>query len=655
MSGRAATASRWLMALGLILALSAGLVGLTPLRLGIWGTSEAIGVILHIGALLAALGLALAAKAWPGAVAAALRAPVVLVPFALAVWSALAAPAAEYPWLSVFGAPQTSEGALLFLDMAVWSAAILMLRDALPVARMVAATAFVVSLALALGFLGEATRIYFYPDWLAFFALFMPAIVIGLGGGSLRGRAIPARWLWGAALLGAAVPLAVSRNLAAVAAALMAAPLAFGAGRLVGRRPHLGRWWQPAAVALAAATPLLGLAIIWLLGASGLLATLWSRMLAAKVALAAFGDASARWLTGHGWGHDVLTLLRGLGTAGQAGLDQSWDLAARDYFHSHHGVLEALISAGLPGAALFAALPIAAIIGSEPRHRALATATALAYAVTICFWFQSPASFAFQAVAFAALARRPAVPAWRPAAAALAPAGCALALAGAVAFLLPFGVAAQRQFVRIDVRLPAAPEAACADFPAEGWRGDLGLARLYGSQIYGAESKARREGWSPALLDRLAAFVCLTEQRTDRDGSVYLLFWGLDLRGRLAHLAEFAGARARLAALLDNWAARLDAFGALAPGRSDAAVGYYGWAIASGRRAEAIGLGNRWLARRPEDPVTLWFTGNAMLLDADDKIARLGLERMTRALALGVDRLIPVDPAMRQRLQATGR
>lgn len=642
------------MAIGLMLALASGMIGVTPLRLGIWGTSEAIGLGLHVGALLAALGLALAARAWPGAVASTLQAPVVLVPAALALWSALVAPAAEYPWLSVFGAPQTSEGALLFLDMAVWSAATLMLRDA-PVARLVAATAFVLAVGFALLFFGAATRIYFYPDWLAFFGLFAPAIVVGLGRGPGSGLGMPKHWLWGAALIGAALPLAVARNLAAAAAVLLAAPFAFGAGALLARRPYLQRWWRPAMTAAAVAVPPIGLAAIWLAGASGIAATLWSRMLAAKVALSSFADAPSRWLTGQGWGHDVLTLLRELGGVGQTGLDQSWDLALRDYFHSHHGVLEGLISAGLPGAALFAALPIAAIVGAEPRHRPLAAATALAYAITICFWFQSPASFAFQAVAFAALAERPAVPAWRPAAAAVAPLGCALMLAGAIAFLLPFGLAAQRQFVRADVRLPAAPQGECADFPVEDWRGNLGLARLYGSQIYGAEAQARREGWSPTLLDRLAAFVCLAERRTERGGGVYLLFWGLDLRGRLAHLEDFAGARPRFAFLFDNWAARLDAFAALAPGRSDVAVGYYGWAIASGRRAEAIGLGNRWLARRPEDAINLWFSGNAMLLDPDDRLARLGMERMKRALALGVDRMIPVDPSIRRRLQTAAR
>jgi hypothetical protein len=407
---------------------------------------------------------------------------------------------------------------------------------------------------------------------------------------------------------------------------------------------------------LVAATPCLGLAAIWLTGTLGIAHTLWSRMLAAKVALAAFGEAPARWLTGQGWGHDVLTLLRGLAEAGQTGLEQSWDLAARDYFHSHHGVLEALASAGIPGAILFAALPVAVVVAAEPRHRALAALTALAYAITVCFWFQSPASFAFQAVAFAALARRPAVPAWRTAAAVIAPATAALALAAAVAFLLPFGIAAQRAVDRADIRREAAPpEAACADFPDESWRGHMGLARRYGSQIYDTEHRARRDGWSPALLDRFAAFVCLAEQRTEAQPSVYLLFWGLDLRGRLAHLAEFAEARARFAALLENWAGRLDAFAALAPGRSDMAAGYYGWAIAGGRRQEAIAVGDRWLARRPDDAVTLWFTGNALLLDADDRVARQGLERMRRALALGVDRMVPVDPALRRRLEAAAK
>jgi hypothetical protein len=641
------------MAVGLAVALAAGLIGVTPLRLGVWGVSEAIGLLLHLGALLAALGLALAAMAWPGAVAATLRAPVVLAPLALAVWSALVAPAAEYPWLSIFGAPQTSEGALLFLDMAVWAAATLLLRDAVGPARLVVGAALFSALLLALLFFNPGTRIYFYPDWLAFFALFAPAIVLGLGSAAVGGRTIPPRWLQSAAVLSAVVPIVISHNAAAFGALVIAGMLVLPAAAVVARRPPLARWWRLVFALMIAATPLLGLAGIWLAGTLDIAQTLWSRMLAAKVALAAFGEAPARWLTGQGWGHDVLTLLRRLAEAGQTGLEQSWDLAARDYFHSHHGVLEALVSAGIPGAILFAALPVAAVMTAEPRHRALATLTALAYAITVCFWFQSPASFAFQAVAFAALARRPAVPAWRTAAVVIAPATAALALAAAVAFLLPFGIAAQRAVARTDIRQAATPpEAACADFPDEGWRGHLGLARRYGSQIYDAEHRARREGWSRALLDRFAAFICLAEQRTDLQPSVYLLFWGLDLRGRVAHLAEFAGARARFAPLLQNWAARLDAFAALAPDRSDVAAGYYGWAIAVGRRDEAIAVGERWLTLRPNDAVTLWFTGNAMLLDPDDRIGRQGLERMRRALALGVDRAIPVDPQLRRRLEA---
>lgn len=641
-------ASLWLMGIGLAVALSSGIVGLTPLRLGVWASSEAMGLVLHLGALVTAIGLVLAAIAMPGAVAAALRSPVVLTPLALAIWSALVAPTAEYPWLSIFGAPQNSEGALLFLDMAIWAAATLMLRDAPQVARVVGGIALLVALALALLFLNEATRLHFYPDWLAFFGLFAPAIVVGLGAG------LPPRGIWIAALVGAAVPLAISSNYAGTAGAILAVAFAFAAMALVQRRPDLARWWRPVMIASAVAIPCLGLVAIWLAGTAGLAPTIWSRMLAAKVAFATLAEDPLRWVTGLGWGHDVLTLLRGIGVAGQTGLEQSWDLGIRDYFHSHHGVLEALISAGLPAALLFAALPVAVIVAATPRTRALAAATALAYAITVCFWFQSPASFAFQAVAFAALAERPAAPAWRPAAAALVPAVAGVLLAGAVAFLLPFGIAAQRAVARADVRLPTPPEAACADFPAEAWRGHIGLARAYASAIYQAEHKAKNEGWSPALVDRLAAFVCLAEQRSEPGRDVYLLFWSLDLRGRLAHLPDFAAVKPRFAPLLDNWAARVDAFGALAPGRSDVAVGYYGWAIASGRREEAIRLGDRWLARRPNDAISLWFSGNAMLFETDERVARQGLARMRQALALGVDRQIPVDPGIRRRLEATG-
>jgi hypothetical protein len=653
MSGAAGTASRWLMTAGLIVSMASGVVGLSPVRLGVWGTTEAIGTTLHLGALLAAIGLAGQALRWPAAVLAMCRVPVVLVPLLLAAWSALVAPAAEYPWLAIFGAPQTSEGALLFLDMAIWSAATLLLRDERGPARLIAAAAVLLALTISLLFLNPATRVYFYSDWMAFYGLFAPAIVIAMIGAGLS-----ARIRWGLAALTALVPLAVSQNLTAIAAALVVGPVLLALEAWSRQRPPADRAWRPALMVGVAAIPVAGLLAIWLAGRTDLMATLWSRMLAAKVALATFTDAPLRWLTGQGWGHDVFTLLRQLDQAGQIGLDQTWDLAQRDYFHSHHGVLEGLISAGIPGALLFAALPVAVIAGADRRWRGWAAATAVAYALTTCLWFQTPATFAFQAVAFAALARRPipdAGPVLRPAAsrrllAVAAPALFAAMLLAAVTFLAGFGMAAHRAIAASDVRVAAPPPAPCATFPAEAWRGHLGLARLYGSHIYGAENLARREGWSADLRDRLAAFVCLAERRSDESNDVYLLFWGLDLRGRLAHLDEFAAARPFFAPLLANWADRLAAFLALAPGRSDVAVGYFGWAIKSGDRDAAVALGNRMLSRRPDDAIALWFSGNAMLLDPDDQVARQGLARMKRALALGIERLVPIDASLRDRL-----
>jgi len=643
----AATAARGLILGGLLVALHAGFLGLTPFKIGYWGPSEAIGAALHASAALVAIGLAVLALADRPAVAAAIATPVVWPPLLLAAWSGLFAPAAQFPLLSLFGAPQLSEGVLLHLDMALWTAGALCLRGAGRWGTVVALGAALPAIVMPLVFAFQPhRRLYFYPDWLAFYGLLAPAIIIGFTAKRGHGEG---RWkVWLIAGLVAALPLAVSGNRAATAAALAMLP----AFLLLERIGPLSRVWRPLVGTGLALVPPVGFLIIWYIGTGQLNNTLWSRLLAIQVAAGAFQDSAWTWVIGQGWGHDMFGMLRHLDRVGQTrflGGDTPWDLALRDYFHSHHGGFQALLSAGIPGAIVFCLQPLTLALTAPRGVRFLAGATAAALALTLCFWFQTTATVAFQAIAFAALAGPGK---WRIPATSPAFAAAALGLAAAVAFQLRFGLPAQHDLETWSLTAAGPLPGACAEYPPEDWRGNLGLARVIGGRIVQSEQMAGREGWTDARADRLSATICLLEQRLERNDSVYLLFWALELRGRIAHLDAFALVRQRFTPLMDSWAEKLRRFLALAPGRSDMAIGYFGWAIGQGRYAEAVATGAIILNQRPDDPIGLWFSGNAMLFDSDTTVARQGLARMKRALTLGVEQFAPIDPGLKRRVEA---
>lgn len=645
--GAAGSVARGLILIGLAVALGVGFVGFTPFRLGYWGASEAIGACLHASAALVALGLALLALADRERVAAALATPVAWPPLLLSAWSFAVAPAADYPWLSVFGAPQTSEGALLYLDMTLWTLGGLCLRGERGWSLAVVAAAAVPALAMpALFVLAPGSRLYFYPDWIAFYGLLAPAAVVGFWPD--RGQGEGRLKVWLIAGLVAVVPLAVSQNRAAVAAAVAALAVFL----ILERIQWLARFWRPLVGVGLALLPVLGLLAIWQASEAAPFGTLWSRFQAIVVAFGVFPVNPWTWVTGEGWGHDMLTLIRHLDRSGATQYRDDgplWDLAVRDYFHSHHGGFEALLSAGLPGLIFFCSQAVVVALTAPRARRWLAGATALGWSATLCFWFQADATMAFQAVAFTALAGSPIALIRLPKIAVIGSLCLAAAgLLGGTAFLVRFGLPAQKSLEIGALTATGAPPAACADYPSEDWRGDLGLARMIGGRILQAQTL----GFAGDRGDRLAASICLLEQRVAGRPSLYPMFWAIEFRNRLAHLEAFAPVRPRFAPLFEGWAGLLDRTLALAPGRTDLAIGYFGWAITSGRQAEAAALGDLLLHRRPDDPIILWFSGNAMLFNQDLNIARQGMRRMKRALSLGVDRFVPIDPGLKRRVEA---
>ena len=87
-----------------------------------------------------------------------------------------------------------------------------------------------------------------------------------------------------------------------------------------------------------------------------------------------------------------------------------------------------------------------------------------------------------------------------------------------------------------------------------------------------------------------------------------------------------------------------------APGREDMATAYLGWAFAAGDEREMAEVAARLLAHDADSPVGLWYSGFAMT--AEPETAAAGFARMRRALALGLEKRMPVDAALAERIRA---
>jgi hypothetical protein len=120
--------ARTVMTVGLALGvLSYGLV-LLPIDLGVTPRFEPVVIAVHLAGAITALGLAVALWSGSDAAARALRHPLVLISGFVALWSALVAPFADFPWRALVGIPQVGQGPVMKADFAVFLAAALSLR-----------------------------------------------------------------------------------------------------------------------------------------------------------------------------------------------------------------------------------------------------------------------------------------------------------------------------------------------------------------------------------------------------------------------------------------------------------------------------------------------------------------------------------------------
>jgi hypothetical protein len=601
----------------LLVGLLLPLASLPPFALGYWDKAEPLVIGLHLGGALAAFALAAApALAW-----SAIRHPFVLLPLALAAWSVAMAPFVELPWLSLSGAPQSGLGAVWFLDFALLIAVARLLRLE---ARLWRSLGWV---ALAIGAMvaglklhdwgaersGDGHLLIWVAAYYAWLGLALPLIVQGkaliaaLGIATallLAGRSISAG-------LGAVVGLALFASFRFVAwprslPALAVVVAATAPGMLIAALPVLQRLPSTA-------------------DRLSLLAMVWAEICHWR---------AKDWLTGIGWGRTQDVFHSNLAASGQRLWDGSWIFMSSDYFHSHNGMVEAVLAAGLPGGILALASLVALPLFCRAECRPQAAGFAVALAVMGAIWFPLALSLPLIAMAMASLASDP-IPrqAWRPSAILLT--GVGGALAGLAGMLLVHGIEVGK--ARADIMAGLAEP---RPIPPDPRGTDLAAAEII------RDAFRHYEGHRPPQRIAADQMIATLKDRIGQTRTVLLPVTGLSLMAQIETIGSLSWLNDRAEPLSPLWERWLDATLRLAPRRGDLAVPYLGHLATQGDMAGIDVWVTRLLARDPTDPTGLYFRGLLLVQHPDATSKTAGITALRASAETGIERFMPLDPSL---------
>jgi hypothetical protein len=625
--------ANWLPIAALALAIPLPLASLVTL--GYWERAEALQVGLHAAAALASLAVVAVLWAEPARGLRCLRHPVVLTMAGVGLWSVLVAPLVRLPLLSLLGTVQSGLGALWFLDTAVLTAcAVLVAEDPrrwrLLAWEAVAVTAVVAALKVA-DYVTEQPLLIYVSAYYGWLGIYLPFLARPWR----DDRDIP---LTVAALAVAVVVVAAS--LSRTAAVLLAGIVLWTAvGRLGRRVPLAGRLAESkgvaaVVVALAAILPYIAVRL-W--GGATTSASLHDRYHLQQMMHAAL-RADPSPLLGHGWGRTQDAFHAFLNVTGENLWQPTWIFLTSDYFNAHNWLLETLYAAGVPGVLLTVAAALALPLCAARADRAAATALASACLLFTGVWFQLCLSLPLLALAAAAVATPVAPPRAGRAATAAAVAllvAFGLGQAWAAGDLLAFGeaVGAMRQDIAAGKPVAVPDDPRGSDLAAAEVIRDF-LVDLAGQGPQPAKAAAVRP-----MLDTL-------ERRIPLTATTQLPVVGLGVLSQIYFSGELAWLAPQFPHADALWREWLDRSLALAPGRTDVAIPYLTRLATSGRLGEAEALARQFLAQDGNDPVGLYFAGLAEVVRPDQAAKRAGIDLLRRSVAAGIDRFMPLDPAV---------
>lgn len=639
--GRMAVSARSILSLAFLLGIVLPLASLPPFQLGYWGRAEPLVVGWHACAALAALGMGMFALAGAGRVVESFRSPIVLLPLALGAFSLVVAPLVQMPRLSVLGAPQSGQGALWYVEFALMIAAARVLRvEGHWRAMQRGAILVVLAVAAIKGFdwwwerQGGDHLLIWVAAYYAWLGLALP-VFTDEAGRFWR----PLGWVAACAVLLAA------RSSSAVAALLlgilvMACVAGFDRRRWIRRAAGM----LPVAILVAAPAFLLTVAAV---GSVASLADRRSLLLMAGASLRSWSPGT--WLVGDGWGRTQDMFHANLAASQQVLWNDSWIFMSSDYFHSHSALVEALLSAGIPGLALTAAWFAAIAMGADTGKRRMAAGYAAALAVLSALWFQLTLSLPLTALALAALAplcpERPmqSPSRLRPVAAIffIVAVGC-----GCAAWQL-YRYGRQIDRVQADIFGSApVPHGIPAD-PRGNDQLAAGLIRDGFNRLERAATPAERHQ-AMAVVHMMTNYLADHIPLTTTVGLVESgLSWQVQVQV-VDSLGWLAGSMAEAEALWPVW---LDRALTLAPRRTDLAISYFTHLAMVGDNVELARRTGAILAADPSDPVGLYFQGLLTVQQPDLAAKRRGIDLLRASVAAGIERYMPIDPALQPLLR----
>ncbi|WP_341894477.1 hypothetical protein [Ferrovibrio terrae] len=634
-----------LSAFAVVPALLLPLASLPVFEIGQWSRAEPVVIAAHATAALAALALAVLAIAgrlgidslrpvWPAAV--------------LALWSLAGGWWQGNLASGLLGAPQSGQGGIWYLDLALWLIiAGLVVRSA-PTWRfltdLAAATGWAVALIAIWGRLSDNPLLIFVTAYYAWPALALPAMLLAHPGG-------PGWPLRVTAILGATLALLIAADSKTFALiALLSAAFCTLSWRYAGRMSWLqSRSFGLAVVAAAALLPFIVIA-------SGLAAHLGpsmrARVLVSQIVLARLREQWDVWWIGLGWGRTSDAFATHLDIAQAPLWDRAqWDFLERDYFHSHNLLTEAVLAAGLPGAILAIAIPAIPVWLAPSAKRPYAIAFAGAWLLALGVWFELAFALPVFALAVAALchteatARSFAAGRTRYLAGGLAIAA-AIALFATAAMLLQQARSADQVIAWL--KTPHASPPSLVDLRGD----DRILAAIVSDTMQDMKDRANA---NPLVVEaeahRLKWMVAALDDRMSETRNPALPIVGSNLLVDLALNQNLSVLRDPLAELLPRWPQWLDRAMVLAPGRSDLPIGYLSWRLTLGDYSEVLIWARRLRVRDPDDPVGLYYEGGVFVLQSDPQLRQQGLVLLRRALDRGVGRYIPLDEDFKAKIR----
>jgi len=673
------------------------LAGMPPPSLGLWWQSEPVWIALHI--LGGILGLLLVVSPQKE-VAPLLKRPVVLLPLALAAWSALSALLfMQNPLLSFLGAPETGEGILIFLDLSIYTLGYIYffkvnpkLSKLLLINVLIAAVTVLVMAAGALWFQNQYAP-YYFSDYTAFVALPMWITLSRLPCHfTLPGFQSPTiRWAYQIILYAFLVAVAWASDNKAALVLFLGAPIgAYILENVSVFKRKEALFWGVACLMIPVTITLIILFASQSDLVSGINRSIRSRYFLAVTAKDALLDHPKTIVTGYGWGkfpelqvnyfpRDEVTL------TDEAG--ERWEGSWRHHFHSHNQLLETLLAAGLPGLALFLLywFYFARTLRKEDGLRI--KIFVLSFLSLWMLWFVMPLIWVFLAFSAAwlsrdtdaldmpqslqkKLSRIPPLP---------------LLAYGTVAALTSLGLLASAYYayqlayksIRYDY-VEYDEDAGTCPYPlqdkyigglhtGEIWRdynatikiivGEIETDPAVGQpepprELTEGEKETKKntrqvDTLRANTLNRYKYFQCV-EQRMIEEGhaSARLLAVGLITRTDMAfQLAPYFEDDLPVDDLLEEWEDNLRLFLSMAPSRTDQAVPYILWRLNRGEEAKAGDIITLIEQYAPTAPETLWFSGFMQLTDPDK--AHEGLFKMRAALEKGIETVVPVEPDLK--------